>query len=156
MFKNTLSSRRKPQMKLRTIALSILVLGSLVAAVAPLAAHHSFAAEFDADSPVTVNGAVNKMTWVNPHSWIYVDVKQADGKIITWRFEMGPPNALLRMGWRKDSIPPGTPVKIEGYRAKSGEPVANAKTVTLPDGRELFSGGSAPSGLNEAAAAAKP
>ena len=73
--------------------------------------------------------------------------------MVTWRFEMGPPNALLRMGWRKDSIPPGTPVKIDGYRAKSGEPVANAKTVTLPDGRELFSGGSAPTGLGEAAAA---
>ena len=95
------------------------------------------------------------MDWVNPHSWIYVDVKGADGKVVTWRFEMGPPNALLRMGWRKDSIPPGTLVKIEGYRAKSGEPVANAKTVTLPDGRELFSGGSAPAGLNEAAAPAK-
>ena len=114
-------------------------------------AHHSFAAEFNANSPVTVNGVVNKMDWVNPHSWIYVDVKGTDGKVVTWRFEMGPPNALLRMGWRKDSIPPGTPVKIEGYRAKSGEAVANAKTVTLPDGRELFSGGSAPTGLNEAA-----
>ena len=127
----------------------------LLAAV-PMIAHHSFAAEFDANQPVTVNGAVNKMTWVNPHSWIYVDVKEADGTVVTWRFEMGPPNSLLRMGWRKDSIPPGTPVKIEGYRAKSGEPVANAKTVTLPDGRELFSGGSAPTGLPEPAAPPKP
>ena len=138
---------------------TLCILGSLAVLLmidSPAVAHHSFAAEFDADSPVTVNGAVNKMTWVNPHSWIYVDVKQTDGKVVTWRFEMGPPNALLRMGWRKDSIPPGTPVKIEGYRAKSGEPVANAKTVTLPDGRELFSGGSAPSGLNEAAAGVKP
>jgi hypothetical protein len=117
--------------------------------------HHSFAAEFDANQPITVSGAVNRMDWVNPHSWIYVDVKGADGSVVTWRFEMGPPNALLRMGWRKDSIPPGTPVKIEGYRAKSGQPVANAKTVTLPDGRELFSGGSTPT-LNEAAAPAKP
>jgi len=121
-------------------------------------AHHSFAAEFDANQPITVNGAVSKMDWVNPHSWIYVDVKGPDGQVVQWRFEMGPPNALLRMGWRKDSIPPGTPVKIEGYRAKSGQPVANAKTVTLPDGRELFSGGSTPPGLGEAAAgaAAKP
>ena len=74
----------------------------------PAVAHHSFAAEFDAAKPITINGAVNKMDWVNPHSWIYVDVKEADGSIVTWRFEMGPPNALLRMGWRKDSIPPGT------------------------------------------------
>jgi hypothetical protein len=141
-------------MKITVCVLTAFV--ALLAINAPAVAHHSFAAEFDANSPITINGAVNKMTWVNPHSWIYVDVKEADGKVVTWRFEMGPPNALLRMGWRKDSIPAGTPVKIEGYRAKSGEPVANAKTVTLPDGRELFSGGSAPSGLNEAATTTKP
>ena len=141
-------------MKTRLFVLA--AFGALLAFNVPAVAHHSFAAEFDASKPVTVSGAVDKMDWVNPHSWIYVDVKETDGTVVTWRFEMGPPNALLRMGWRKDSIPPGTAVKIEGYRAKSGEPVANAKTVTLPDGRELFSGGSAPSGLNEAAAAVKP
>ena len=128
---------------------------ALLLAASPAMAHHAFAAEFDTDQPVTVRGVITRVDWVNPHSWIYVDVKEADGKVVTWRFEMGPPNALLRMGWRKDSIPPGTPVKIEGYRGKSGKPVANAKTVTLPDGRELFSGGSAPAGLNEAAAPAK-
>src|SRR5437588_6163929 len=107
----------------------------LAAAGLPVAAHHSFAAEFDADKPISVKGAITKMDWVNPHSWIYVDVKSQDGTTTNWRFEMGPPNALLRMGWRKDSIARGTQVEITGYRAKSGEPVANAKTVKLPDGR---------------------
>jgi Family of unknown function (DUF6152) len=129
---------------MRTKLCVIAAAGGLLALTMPAVAHHSFAAEFDADQPITVKGAVTKMDWVNPHSWIYVDVKDDAGKVVNWRFEMGPPNALLRMGWRKDSVPPGTPVEIQGYRAKNGEPVANAKQVKLPDGRELFSGGSAP------------
>jgi uncharacterized protein DUF6152 len=132
----------------------ITVAGVVLAAAIPAAAHHSFAAEFDANQPVTVNGAITKMDWVNPHSWIYVDVRNADETVTNWHFEMGPPNALLRMGWRKDSIARGTQVEITGYRAKTGEPVANAKTVKLPDGRELFSGGSGPGSLGPGEGAA--
>ena len=99
---------------MRTTLWIIIVTAGLVALAVPVAAHHSFAAEFDADRPVTVKGTVTKMDWVNPHSWIYVDVKDENGKVVNWRFEMGPPNALLRMGWRKDSIPAGTPVEIQG------------------------------------------
>src|SRR5260370_40750498 len=113
------------------------ITAALLALAVPAVAHHSFAAEFDADRPITVKGNVTKMDWVNPHSWIYVDVKDESGKVVNWRFEMGPPNQLLRMGWRKDSAPAGTPVEIQGYRAKSGEAVANAKPVKLPDVREL-------------------
>jgi hypothetical protein len=121
------------------IASAALLLGAL-----PLAAHHAFAAEFDVNQPVKVKGTVTKVEWVNPHSWIYVDVKDADGKVVNWHFELGPPNALFRLGWKKDTIPAGLEVSIEGFRAKSGEAVANGRSITLPDGRELFSGGSAP------------
>src|SRR5438132_14246904 len=113
-----------------TVAALFLTLASV-----PVRAHHSFAAEYDGTKKITVSGTVTKFDWVNPHSWIYVDVKDDSGKVVNWRFEMGPPNALLRMGWRKDSVPPGTPVEIQGYQAKSGGAFANAKQVKLPDGR---------------------
>ena len=113
---------------------------ALFLAALPVAAHHAFAAEFDVDKPVKVHGTVTKIEMVNPHAWIYVDVKESDGTVVTWRFELGAPNALIRLGW----IPAGTVVDITGFRAKSGLPVANGRSVTLPDGRSLFSGGSAP------------
>jgi hypothetical protein len=113
-------------------------------AATPAAGHHAFAAEFDSDKPVKVKGSVTKLEWVNPHAWIYVDVKGDDGKVVNWHFELGPPNALFRLGWKKDAIPEGTQVEISGYRAKSGENVGNGRSITLPDGRELFSGGSGP------------
>lgn len=120
----------------------VLVLLSLAAA--PLAAHHAFAAEFDVNQPVKVKGTITKIEWVNPHAWLYVDVKGDDGKVTNWHFELGPPNALVRLGWRKDSIPVGSAVEITGFRAKSGEAVGNGRSIILPDGRELFSGGSGP------------
>src|SRR5579872_988163 len=116
---------------------------SLLVASRPAAAHHAFAAEFDVTKPVTVHGAVTKVDWVNPHSWIYVDVKDADGKVTNWHFELGAPNALFRLGWRKDAIPAGLEVVVSGYRAKSGDAVGNARSLTLPNGHELFTGGSA-------------
>lgn len=123
--------------------IGLAVLATLPGA-APLWAHHAFAAEFDVNQPVKVHGTVTKVEWVNPHAWLYVDVKGADGKVVNWHFELGPPNALFRLGWKKDAIPAGLEVDISGYRAKNGENVGNGRSITLPDGRELFAGGSAP------------
>ena len=125
-----------------------LLAGALAAAVAigaaatTLSAHHAFAAEFDANKPITLVGTLTKVAWVNPHGWIYVDVKGKDAKVTNWAIEFGSPNALLRRGLRKADFPPGINVTVKGYLAKSGKPVVNASTVTLPDGRSLFAGSS--------------
>lgn len=116
--------------------------GLLLAAV-PVVAHHAFAAEFDRNKPVTVHGTVTKVEWVNPHSWLWVDVKGEDGKVVNWSFEMGAPGLLLRRGWARDSVKAGIEVTVEGYRAKSGLPAASGRSVKLPDGRDLFAGSSA-------------
>lgn len=117
---------------------------ALLLAALPVAAHHAFAAEFDVNQPVKVRGTTAKMDWSNPHAWLYVDVKEPDGKVVNWRFELGAPNALIRMGWKTDTVPVGVEVEVEGFRAKAGGPVANGRSIKLADGRELFSGGSAP------------
>jgi hypothetical protein len=124
--------------------LAVLLLVLVAFAAAPLAAHHAFAAEFDVNQPVKVHGTVTKVEWVNPHAWIYVDVKGPDGQVVNWHFELGPPNALFRLGWKKDAVPEGTQVDITGFRAKNGENVGNGRSIILPDGKELFSGGSGP------------
>ena len=105
-------------------------------------AHHAFAAEFDANRPVNLEGTVTKMEWVNPHSWIHIDVKKPDGSVEKWMIEGGTPNTLLRRGLRKNDLPPGTVIKVEGFRAKDGEKRANGRNLTLPDGRALFFGSS--------------
>ncbi|MDP8989115.1 MAG: DUF6152 family protein [Acidobacteriota bacterium] len=113
---------------------------ALLLAGMPAWAHHGFAAEFDIDKPVKVKGAVVKWELVNPHSWLQVDVKGDDGKLTTWRFEGPPPNTLFRLGFTKDSLPPGTEVIVEGYAAKDGSTRASGKNITFPDGRTLLLG----------------
>ena len=114
----------------------------LLAAAAPVVAHHAFAAEFDGAKPVTLKGTVIKMEWVNPHAWLHMEVKGPDGKAVAWAVEGGAPNALLRRGWNKNSVPPGTQLTVEGFRAKDGSNRANGREATLANGQKLFIGSS--------------
>jgi len=106
----------------------------------PILAHHSFAAEYDSTKPVTLKGAVTKMEWQNPHARFYVDVTDEAGKVTNWELELGSPNGLMRRGWTRNSLKPGDTVTIEGYLAKDGAKLANARNVTLSDGRKIFAG----------------
>lgn len=108
----------------------------------PLLAHHSFAAEYDSTKPIKISGTVTKMEWMNPHARFYVDVKDVDGKVTNWNFELGAIPVLLKQGWKKDSLKAGDVVDVEGSLAKDGSKTANARSVKLPDGRRVFAGSS--------------
>jgi len=128
---------------MRTLRSTVASVGLLLALSAPkLSAHHAFASEFDAKKPVKFKGTVTKMLWVNPHAWIYVDVKKPDGSVEEWMIEAGTPNTLLRRGFTKESLQPGTEISVDGYQSKDGSRRANGRDLTLPDGRTLFLGSS--------------
>ena len=105
-------------------------------------AHHSFGVVFDGNKPVTLTGTVTKLEWTNPHARIYIDVKDEKGNVVNWDFELGPPNGLMRNGWRRDSLKQGHQITVSGFRSRTSDHIANARTVKLADGRQVFAGSS--------------
>ena len=123
-------------------SIATVIVFALILAAKPVLAHHAFSAEFDQAKPGKVQGEISRLEWTNPHAWLFIDSKGTDGKVVTWRFEMGAPNALLRAGWSKSDIKPGTQVTVSGFLARSGGSVGNAYQVRLADGRDLFAASS--------------
>ena len=126
-----------------------LLLGMLVTSL-PMSAHHAFSAEFDATKPVRIEGKINRMEWINPHSWLHVDVTNEEGGVDTWMVEAGPAGVLVRRGWNRNSIVAGTEVVVEGYQARDGSNRGNGRDVTLPNGERLFAGSEGPGAPPEA------
>ena len=116
------------------------LVGAALLAATPLAAHHSFSAEYDQHKPLKLTGTVTSMRWSNPHAWIYIDVTGPDGKVVNWSLETAAANQLYRRGWRKEDLVVGTLLIVEGFQARNGGPTANASGLILPDGRRLFAG----------------
>jgi hypothetical protein len=116
------------------------IAGGLLMAVTPVLAHHSFAAEYDSNKAVSLKGTVTKVEWMNPHARFYLDVKDESGKVTNWEFELGSPNGLMRQGWTRNSMKIGDSISVDGYQAKDGANLANARNVKLSDGKKLFAG----------------
>jgi hypothetical protein len=126
------------------LSFNLSVLAAAALCTAPALAHHSFAAEFDMNQPIKLRGTVTEIEFINPHSWIHIDVKKDDGTVESWAIEGGTPNTLFRMGITQRSLPAGTEILVDGYRSRDGANRANGRDITLPDGKKLFLGGSAP------------
>ena len=134
-------------MKIRS---SLIVVAALiVAAAAPVFAHHSFAAEFDSNKPMTLTGSVTKLDWINPHARLFIEAKGSDGKLTSWEIELGAPAILMRNGWTKNTLKAGDTVTVNGSLAKDGANLANARSVTMADGTKIFAGSSAETQTNQ-------
>lgn len=118
----------------------VIAAAGMLASAVPMLAHHSFAAEYDASKPVELHGTVTKLEWTNPHARIYIDVKDASGKVVNWNLELASPNVLARNGWTRHSLKEGDVITVQGSRAKDGDNLANARTVVLADGKKVFAG----------------
>ncbi len=127
---------------MRTKLFSLLAGLALLSAAVPVAGHHAFAAEFDANKPIKLRGTVAKMEWINPHTWIHIDVKKPNGTVERWMIEGGPPNALFRRGFTRDSLPTGIEIVVEGFQARDGSMKGNGRDLTFADGKKLFLGSS--------------